>query len=82
MLSSIPRNTLPTIPKVVGLAIEQSLHHFLTQSPCTFAIKSQRRSPVCFLAASLKVDLTVSLNIISSIPITELSTAHVRKSVS
>jgi hypothetical protein len=34
------------------------------------------------LVASWKVDLTVSLNIISSIPITEVSTAHVRNSVS
>jgi len=33
MLSSIPRKTQPAIAQVVGLANEQSLHHFLTQSP-------------------------------------------------
>ena len=35
-------------------------------SSATFAIKFRRRSPVCFLVASWKVDLTVSLNIIST----------------
>jgi hypothetical protein len=34
------------------------------------------------LAASLNVDFTVPVNIISSIRITEVSTADVRKSVS
>jgi SRSO17 transposase len=33
MLSSIPRQTQPAIAQLVGLANEQSLHHFLTQSP-------------------------------------------------
>jgi SRSO17 transposase len=33
MLSSIPRKIQPAIAQVVGLANEQSLHHFLTQSP-------------------------------------------------
>jgi hypothetical protein len=33
MISSILRKTQPAIAKVVGLANEQSLHHFLTQSP-------------------------------------------------
>ena len=51
-------------------------------SSVTFAIKFRRRSPVCFLATSLNVYLTIWLNIISSIPITEIRTAHVRKSVS
>jgi SRSO17 transposase len=36
MLSSIPRQTEPAIAKVVGLANEQSLHHFLTLSPWQF----------------------------------------------
>ncbi len=33
MLSSIPRKIQRAIAQVVGLANEQSLHHFLTQSP-------------------------------------------------
>jgi SRSO17 transposase len=33
MFSSIPRKTQPAIAQVVGLANEQSLHQFLTQSP-------------------------------------------------
>jgi hypothetical protein len=51
-------------------------------SSASFAIKFRRRSPVCFLVASWSVDLTVGLKIISSIPITEVSTADVTKSVS
>jgi SRSO17 transposase len=33
MISDIKRKSLPAIAKVVGLAQEQSLHHFLTTSP-------------------------------------------------
>ena len=33
MISELPRKSLPAIAKVVGLENEQSLHHFLTESP-------------------------------------------------
>jgi len=33
LISDIKRKTLPAIAKVVGLENEQSLHHFLTESP-------------------------------------------------
>lgn len=33
MISDIKRKTLPAIAKIVGLDNEQSLHHFLTESP-------------------------------------------------
>lgn len=33
MISEIKRKSLPAIAKVVGLDNEQSLHHFLTESP-------------------------------------------------
>ena len=33
MISNIKRKTLPAIAKIVRLDNEQSLHHFLTQSP-------------------------------------------------
>ncbi len=35
MLSEIPRKSLPTIAKAVGLPNDQVLHHFLTKSPWT-----------------------------------------------
>lgn len=33
MISDIKRKSLPVIAKVVGLDNEQSVHHFLTESP-------------------------------------------------
>lgn len=33
MISDIKRKSLPAIAKVVGLDNEQSVHHFLTESP-------------------------------------------------
>ncbi|NES93160.1 IS701 family transposase [Okeania sp. SIO2B9] len=43
MLSDIKRKTLPAIAKVVGLDNEQSLHHFLTDSPWSVGVLEQRR---------------------------------------
>lgn len=45
MISEIPRKSLPGIAKVVGLANDQVLHHFLTESPWDVeALKNQRLS--------------------------------------
>jgi SRSO17 transposase len=41
MISEIKRKTLPAIAKIVGLNNEQSLHHFLTESP--WSVKELRR---------------------------------------
>ena len=43
MLSDAKRKSLPAIAKIVGLANEQSLHHFLTDSPWTARALEQRR---------------------------------------
>jgi len=43
MLSDIKRKSLPAIAKVVGLDNEQSLHHFLTDSPWSADALEQRR---------------------------------------
>ena len=43
MISELPRKSLPAIAKVVGLENEQSLHHFLTESPWqALALRQQR----------------------------------------
>ncbi len=45
MISEIPRKSLPAIAKVVGLANDQVLHHFLTESPWNVeALRNQRLS--------------------------------------
>ena len=45
MISSTKRKTLPAIAELVGLANEQSLHHFLTQSPWSAQqLRNQRLS--------------------------------------
>ena len=43
LISDIKRKTLPAITKVVGLDNEQSLHHFLTQSPWSAKDLEQQR---------------------------------------
>ncbi|MEO1147879.1 MAG: IS701 family transposase [Cyanobacteria bacterium J06638_22] len=43
MLSDIKRKSLPAIAKAAGLANEQSLHHFLTDSPWSVAALRRRR---------------------------------------
>ncbi|MDJ0726407.1 MAG: IS701 family transposase [Prochloraceae cyanobacterium] len=43
IISNIKRKTLPAIAKVVGLDNEQSLHHFLTQSPWSAEELRKRR---------------------------------------
>ena len=43
MLSDVKRKSLPAIAKIVGLDNEQSLHHFLTDSPWTAKALEQRR---------------------------------------
>ena len=43
MLSDIKRKSLPAIAKVVGLDHEQSLHHFLTDSPVSASALAQHR---------------------------------------
>jgi SRSO17 transposase len=43
MLSDIKRKSLPAIAKAVGLANEQSLHHFLTTSPWSVTAFRRRR---------------------------------------
>lgn len=43
MISELPRKSLPAIARVVGLENEQSLHHFLTESPWqALALRQQR----------------------------------------
>ncbi|MBH8551331.1 hypothetical protein I8751_02820 [Nostocaceae cyanobacterium CENA357] len=44
MISEIKRKSLPEIAKVVGLENQQSLHHFLTESPWSyqFSMKMHR----------------------------------------
>jgi len=60
------------MPKLLGVVRDSR------KNKVSAAIKSRRRSPVSFFAASLNVDLTVSLKIVFRIPITEVTTAHVR----
>lgn len=43
LISEIPRKSLPTIAKAVGLPNGQSLHHFLSASPWDIAAFRQRR---------------------------------------
>lgn len=43
ILSEIPRKTLPAIAKAVGLDNEQSLHHFLTDSPWESSVFREKR---------------------------------------
>lgn len=43
MISEIKRKSLPAIAKAVGLANQQNLHHFLTESPWTVAELRQKR---------------------------------------
>jgi SRSO17 transposase len=43
MISKIKRKSLPEIAKVVGIDNEQSLHHFLTDSPWDIKLLVQRR---------------------------------------
>ena len=43
MISDIKRKSLPAIARVVGLENEQSLHHFLTESPWTVKGFRERR---------------------------------------
>ena len=52
MLSSIERKTLPAIAEVVGLANEQSLHHFLTKSP--WQAQQLRNQRLSFTLQALK----------------------------
>jgi SRSO17 transposase len=43
MISEIKRKTLPEIAKVVGLENQQSIHHFLTESPWSVESLKKRR---------------------------------------
>ncbi|MBH8556154.1 IS701 family transposase [Nostocaceae cyanobacterium CENA357] len=43
MISEIKRKSLPEIAKVVGLENQQSLHHFLTESPWSVESLKKRR---------------------------------------
>ncbi|MBW4609152.1 MAG: transposase [Hassallia sp. WJT32-NPBG1] len=43
MISEIKRKPLPEIAKVVGLENQQSLHHFLTESPWSIESLKKRR---------------------------------------
>ena len=43
MISKIKRKSLPEIAKVVGLENQQSLHHFLTESPWKVEALKKRR---------------------------------------
>lgn len=43
MISELPRKSLPAIARAVGLTNDQTLHHFLSESPWDIAAFRQRR---------------------------------------
>jgi len=60
MLSDIKRKSLPAIAKVVGIGSEQSLHHFITESPWqVLDLKSQRLNIILQTLQGQEINLII-----------------------
>lgn len=60
MISDIKRKSLPAIAKVVGLDNEQSLHHFITESPWQLKdLRSQRLKIILQILQSREIYLII-----------------------
>lgn len=60
MISDIKRKSLPSIARIVGLENEQSLHHFLTESPWTVkAFRGQRLEVILDMLNSQEIILII-----------------------
>ena len=60
MISDIKRKSLPAIAKVVGIGSEQSLHHFITESPWqVLDLKSQRLNIILKTLQGREINLII-----------------------
>jgi len=60
MISDIKRKSLPAIAKVVGIKSEQSLHHFITESPWqVLELKSQRLNIILQTLQGREINLII-----------------------
>jgi len=58
MISDIKRKSLPAIAKIAGIGSEQSLHHFITESPWqVLDLKSQRLNIILKILQCRKIKL-------------------------
>ena len=60
MISDIKRKSLPAIAKVVGIGSEQSLHHFITESPWQLKdLRLQRLRIILQILKGRKISLII-----------------------
>jgi SRSO17 transposase len=60
MISDIKRKSLPAIAKIAGIGSEQSLHHFITESPWqVLDLKSQRLNIILKILQGREINLII-----------------------